>query len=64
MFPKKDDWPFPEYIGSCGRVIIESFEGETLSDLIQSSFYDRVQRLLFHFKKFSQKLKNINLKRR
>lgn len=30
-FPRIDDWPFPSFLGSCGRTVVESFEGERLS---------------------------------
>ncbi|XP_077556173.1 divergent protein kinase domain 2A [Haemaphysalis longicornis] len=30
-FPRMDDWPFPSFLGSCGRTVVESFEGERLS---------------------------------
>jgi hypothetical protein len=42
IFQKENYWPFPKLYGSCGRVIIESFEGETFANYLSYSFIDRV----------------------
>ena len=42
MFEKEDNWPFPKYYGSCGRVIIESYEGDTLDKFVKKTFKSRV----------------------
>ena len=30
-FPAKDGWPFPSYMGACGRFVAEEYSGRTLS---------------------------------
>lgn len=30
-FSRRDGWPFPEFRGSCGRLVVESYEGTPLS---------------------------------
>ncbi|KAH8038718.1 hypothetical protein HPB51_002862 [Rhipicephalus microplus] len=37
-FPRMDDWPFPTLLGSCGRTIVETYEGEPLSNFEQASW--------------------------
>lgn len=41
VFPKSEGWPFPEYIGSCGRGIVVENAGQPLSQFVGSSFYIR-----------------------
>jgi len=43
LFRKEENWPFPLYYGSCGRVLIESFEGQTLNAYLPSPFLLRVK---------------------
>jgi hypothetical protein len=43
MFSQEKNWPFPKYYGSCGRNIVESFEGRVLSDFIEKPFFERVK---------------------
>jgi len=33
-FPAANGWPFPEYIGACGRVVVEEYIGTTLMDTV------------------------------
>jgi hypothetical protein len=47
MFPESDGWPFPEYYGACGRIIVESHKGNTLDKYINKPFKLRVR--LFYF---------------
>lgn len=42
MFQQKDQWPFPIYYGSCGRIIVESYEGKTLNYYFDHPFVYRV----------------------
>ena len=42
MFPESDGWPFPEYYGACGRIIVESHKGDTLDKYISKPFKLRV----------------------
>ncbi|XP_005106013.1 divergent protein kinase domain 2A [Aplysia californica] len=37
-FPKHQGWPFPEYIGACGRVVVEEHAGKTLSEFFNAPF--------------------------
>ena len=43
MFPQRENWPFPNYYGSCGRVIIESYHGKTLNNFIEHDFLTRAK---------------------
>lgn len=40
-FPKREGWPFPEYLGACGRVVAEEYSGKPLADFFYSPFYMR-----------------------
>ncbi|GFO46082.1 deleted in autism protein 1 homolog [Plakobranchus ocellatus] len=40
-FPKSEGWPFPEYLGSCGRGIVVENAGRPLSQFVDSSFLIR-----------------------
>lgn len=42
-FPKSEGWPFPEYIGACGRVVVEEYVGRELSSYIDAPFEIRVR---------------------
>ena len=37
MFPSEDDWPFPVYLGGCGRFIVEEYVGPNLSSWLPSA---------------------------
>ncbi|KAK3763954.1 hypothetical protein RRG08_050599 [Elysia crispata] len=41
VFPKSEGWPFPEYLGSCGRGIVVENAGQPLSQFVDSSFQIR-----------------------
>lgn len=49
MFPNNEGWPFPVYYGSCGRVIVESYEGKTLNFYLEHPFLLRV---IFYMRDF------------
>ncbi|CAN7996324.1 unnamed protein product [Ixodes hexagonus] len=40
-FPRREGWPFPEFHGSCGRVVVESYEGRPLSHFESSDWLVR-----------------------
>ncbi|KAH9496787.1 Divergent protein kinase domain 2A [Bulinus truncatus] len=40
-FPKSEGWPFPEYIGSCGRVVVVEHAGKPLNEFVSASFHIR-----------------------
>lgn len=40
-FPRMDDWPFPKFLGSCGRTVVQSYEGEPLSHFELASWIVR-----------------------
>ncbi|RNA17123.1 deleted in autism 1 [Brachionus plicatilis] len=43
ILPKKDGWPFPEFFGSCGRIIVESLEDKTIDQYYNSPFQMRIK---------------------
>ena len=43
-FPARDGWPFPEYLGACGRVIVEEYVGLNLAEwLPRASWQEKVK---------------------
>ena len=42
MFKNEDGWPFPKLYGTCGRMIVESYEGNTLAHYLNYPFKLRV----------------------
>ena len=46
MFPESEGWPFPEYFGACGRMIVEAHKGATLDKYINNPFKFRVRKIL------------------
>ncbi|KAF8785558.1 Divergent protein kinase domain 2A like protein [Argiope bruennichi] len=41
-FSQAEGWPFPQYLGSCGRVIVEEYVGKTISYYEDSPWKQRV----------------------
>ena len=41
-FPSGEGWPFPAYIGACGRIIAVENSGKTLREYFHSSWMTRV----------------------
>ncbi|GFT47692.1 divergent protein kinase domain 2A [Nephila pilipes] len=41
-FPQAEGWPFPQYYGSCGRVIVEEYVGKTIAYFEDSSWEQRI----------------------
>ncbi|GIY08277.1 hypothetical protein CDAR_293161 [Caerostris darwini] len=41
-FSQAEGWPFPQYYGSCGRVIVEEYVGRTIAYFEDSSWEQRV----------------------
>lgn len=41
-FPAAEGWPFPEFLGSCGRVVLVEDCGQPLSEFLDSDFKTRV----------------------
>lgn len=54
-FPKSEGWPFPEYIGSCGRVLIVEDCGRPLTEFVSSSFHIRAN-IAYELMKIAEKL--------
>lgn len=42
-FPKQDGWPFPKYIGSCGRFVMTEYAGRPLYDFYGMPFKIRAK---------------------
>jgi len=38
----RESWPFPQYLGACGRFIVETFEGTTLQSALSETWEIRV----------------------
>ncbi|KAH8873666.1 Deleted in autism protein 1 [Schistosoma japonicum] len=45
-FPRKENWPFPTYLGSCGRWSVEEYHGVPLSYFCLAPLWIRLQILL------------------
>lgn len=46
-FRAEDGWPFPHYIGACGRFVVEEYVGPSLSDWLPSaSWIDKMNAAL------------------
>nr|CAH8864890.1 unnamed protein product [Trichobilharzia regenti] len=45
-FPRKENWPFPHYLGSCGRWSVEEYHGVPISHFCLASVWIRLQILL------------------
>ncbi|CAH8611638.1 unnamed protein product [Schistosoma margrebowiei] len=45
-FPRKENWPFPSYLGSCGRWSVEEYHGVPLSYFCLAPLWIRLQILL------------------
>ncbi|CAH8583114.1 unnamed protein product [Heterobilharzia americana] len=45
-FPRKENWPFPNYLGSCGRWSVEEYHGVSLNHFCLASAWIRLQILL------------------
>ncbi|CAL1261338.1 unnamed protein product [Larinioides sclopetarius] len=41
-FSQAEGWPFPQYFGSCGRVIVEEYVGKTISYFEDSPWKQRI----------------------
>ncbi|KAK0066411.1 deleted in autism protein 1 [Biomphalaria pfeifferi] len=54
-FPKSEGWPFPEYIGSCGRVVVVEHAGKPLSEFVSASFHIRAG-IAYELMKIAEKL--------
>ncbi|GFS18393.1 deleted in autism protein 1 homolog [Elysia marginata] len=55
VFPKAEGWPFPEYLGSCGRGIVVENAGQPLSQFVGSSFHIRAG-IAYELMKIAEKL--------
>ncbi|XP_077988292.1 divergent protein kinase domain 2A-like [Glandiceps talaboti] len=42
IFPQSQGWPFPSYIGSCGRFVVMDYEGRTLSEFYDAAWSIRI----------------------
>jgi len=40
---KEDGWPFPQYLGACGRIVLETFEGNPLLDFYNKPWKTRAR---------------------
>ncbi|XP_059483036.1 divergent protein kinase domain 2A [Neocloeon triangulifer] len=68
-FPAEDGWPFPKYLGSCGRVTAQEYVGSNLGYYLNSEWRTRArlalqllkiaQRLTFHDQHFSLYLTDV-----
>ena len=56
IFPQSDGWPFPRYIGACGRIVVEEDVGPPLLDFYSAPWEERV-----HFSSTSLQIKDNNL---
>ena len=41
-FPPSEGWPFPKYLGACGRYIVEEYVGESLETYFYSPWEERI----------------------
>jgi len=46
LLRNKDGWPFPEWYGACGRLIVQSYEGLTIDNYLNHSFQFRVKLMI------------------
>ncbi|KAF0297207.1 Deleted in autism protein 1 [Amphibalanus amphitrite] len=42
-FPQSEGWPFPRYLGACGRLVMEQYVGPTLANFRDSPWQQRVE---------------------
>ncbi|CAG5118325.1 unnamed protein product [Candidula unifasciata] len=54
-FPKSEGWPFPEYLGSCGRAVVVENAGRLLADFVDTSFHIRAG-IAYELLKIAEKL--------
>ena len=41
-FPSSEGWPFPAYLGACGRYIVQEYGGRSLEEFLDAPFEKRV----------------------
>lgn len=52
MFPRQEGWPFPGYVGSCGRVVVYESPGEPLGTFLNEPWLVRAELVLILKQKF------------
>lgn len=54
-FPASEGWPFPEYLGACGRYIVQEYNGKSLADFVNAPFQKRAD-LAYQMMKMADRL--------
>ncbi|XP_022088058.1 deleted in autism protein 1-like [Acanthaster planci] len=60
IFPKSEGWPFPQYYGACGRLIVEEYVGKTLGSYFNADWSKRLD-LAYQVMKIAEQLTNNEL---
>ncbi|XP_038049996.1 divergent protein kinase domain 2A-like [Patiria miniata] len=60
IFPHSEGWPFPQYYGACGRLIVEEYVGKTLGSYFHSDWSTRLD-LAYQVMKIAEQLTNNDL---